>query len=128
MELAKSHMALCTTPGIKHFPMTKSIIGIFIFIWLTQTLLANTHTTLQTIYSTTDWTTSSNFILSTHQPKNTNISEPIFLNKSTQTVHILAKQTTFEDEVNDFKSFRKRYKLFWTIFNIMFITHSAWYD
>ena len=121
-------MALCITPGTKHFQMTKSIIRTLIFIWVTQILFANANTTLQTIYNTTDWTTSSNFILSTNQPINTNITEPIFLNKSTQTVHILAKQTTFKDEVNDFKSFRKRYKLFWTIFNIMFITHIAWYD
>ena len=121
-------MALCTIPGTTHFQMTKCIIKLFIFIWLSQTLFTIQHAPLDTIYNATDWTTSSNFILSTNQPINTEVPEPIFLNKSVETVHILSKKTTFTNEVNDFKEFRKRYKLFWTVFNIMFITHIAWYD
>ena len=121
-------MALCTIPGTTHFQMTKHIIKLFIFIWLSPLLLATNHAPLETIYNTADWTTSSNFILSTSQPINTQIPEPIFLNKSIESVHIVSKKTTFKEEVNDFKSFRKRYKLFWTVFNIMFITHIAWYD
>ncbi len=121
-------MALCTIPGTIHFQMTKNIIRLLIFIWLSPILLASNKAPLDTIYNTTDWTTSSNFILSTNQPINTEIPEPIFLNKSIEAVHIVSKKTTFKEEVNDFKSFRKRYKLFWTVFNIMFITHIAWYD
>ena len=71
---------------------------------------------------------TSHFILNLDASVDESLSHPIFLDKTTQTITVLSKDNDFSSDLQLFQSFREEYKLFWTLFNLMIITHIAWFD
>ena len=117
-------------PGILNTPINKGLIILCWILFTTGSIQSEdkyNNINLPTLNTLTKTSPTSQFILSINTAIDTTKPQPLFLAKKKK-ITVLSTPNDFSKEINQFESFRNEYKLFWTIFNIMFVTHIAWHD